>query len=120
MTRKNPYKFWTKDELYYHLIRQAEGFGFDNSIIIEIKEAIYSNKWNCIEDFNGCNLVRDCYHPFLPCFLHDYHWQCLGGGYKYDKIFRRNLIQCEMYKWKAKLWFFGVRLGWLLYYKWRK
>lgn len=114
---KQPYKYWTREELYLHCMKQAREYGFD---VLEIKQVVFDKRWNPVEDFNGCNLVQDVYHPFYPCLKHDYDWIVGNGGIESDKHFYKLLKQSGMVTAKARLWFYGVRLGWLLYYKWKK
>jgi hypothetical protein len=114
---KQPYKFWKREELYHHCMKQALEFGFD---VLEIKEIVFDKRWIPQEDFNGCNLVQDIYHPFYPCLKHDFDWIVGEGGLKADQTFYNNLKKSGMLTIKAKIWFFGVRLGWLLWYKWKK
>ena len=35
---KQPYKFWKREELYHHCMKQALEFGFD---VLEIKEIVF-------------------------------------------------------------------------------
>lgn len=106
-----PYKFWTKKELLTHLLRQAKEHGYTDEARLET--AVYSEKWNPIEDFNGCNLVQDKYHPYLPCFIHDYSWIVDGGGRNTDKEFYDNLVMCGMSKFKARIMYLAVRIAWV-------
>lgn len=118
MAKKEPYRFWGRLELQSHLERQAKAFKAEH-LIDEINRAVWNDDWNPIADYNGCNLVQDVYHPYVPCFIHDYHWVVMGGGIEYDRQFIKNLRHFGMKKFKSRLWFIGVRLGWLLYYKWK-
>ena len=112
MSKLNPYYFWHRWELESHLLRQCTWFNRED-LTDEIREAVYDKRWNPITDYNGCSFVQDKYHPYVPCFLHDYHWIVLKGGLKYDNAFQENLKSFGMKKNKAKRWFWGVRLGWL-------
>lgn len=111
------YKFWTREELYLHCMKQGREYGFD---ALQIKEAIFDKRWNPAIEFDGCSMVQDLYHPFWPCLKHDYDWIVGEGGIEADKRFYNNLKQSGFATWRAKLWFFGVRAAWLLWYKWRK
>jgi hypothetical protein len=116
---KQPYKYWTRDQLYAHLITQCLNFSYSEYDIAEIKRMVYDPNWNPSEDFNGCNVVQDHLHPFLPCFVHDYRWVVGEGGIKSDEEFHANLIKCGVSRVRAILYFVAVRIGWLLFYKWK-
>jgi hypothetical protein len=79
---KQPYKFWTKEKLYWHLITQAgEYYANDDNMQFIIKNAVYDTRWNPLLEFNGCTFVQDDLHPFLPCFIHDWRWHALKLNY---------------------------------------
>lgn len=115
MIKNTPYRYWTRTELFRHCQEQSEEYGFD---ISEVKEVIFDDRWNPITDFNGCSLVQDPLHPFYPCLKHDYDWIVGTGGIESDKRFYENLKKSGMISFKARVWYIGVRLGWVLYYKW--
>lgn len=117
--KKQPYKYWTREELHKHLMRQAEDHKVER-LTDKISVAVYSKLWDPIEQFNGCNVVQDDFHPFVPCFIHDYDWIVLGGGKKYDKDFVNNLLSFGMHPSKALIYYIGIRIAWLFYYKWKK
>jgi hypothetical protein len=114
-----PYKFWDRDQLYAHLIKQALFYGYTEYDIDVIRKIVYDSRWNPSEDFNGCNVVQDHLHPFLPCFIHDYRWVVSGGGVWTDEEFHANLIKCRVSRVRAILYFVSVRIGWVLFYKWK-
>jgi len=105
---KQRYKYWTKEQLHSHLVAQALEHGIPIGIVTE---AVYSDKWNPITDFNGCNVVEDDYHPYLPCFIHDYRWIVYGKTNEYDKEFRNNLLKFGFSTFKATIYYFAVRVG---------
>ena len=113
----NPYKNWTRKQLYDHCIIQCEEYGFDKN---ECKGIIYDKRWDPMKDFNGCSVVQDPIHPFYPCLKHDWSWVVLGGGIEHDRQFRKDLIRSGMYGFKARRWFWGVRIGWIFFHKWKK
>jgi hypothetical protein len=117
---KQPYRFWTRDQLYAHLLTQALNFSYDEKFIDRLHDIVYDERWDPSKDFNGCNVVQDHYHPFLPCFIHDYRWVVEEGGLASDREFYWNLIKCGVNKTIAILYFEGVRLGWVLFFKWKK
>ena len=116
--KDSPYQYgWTRQLFHEFLINQAVNFGINS---FTVKEACYDQRWNPVIEFNGCNLVQDKLHPFLPCFLHDWRWVTGQGGYKSDVEFYNNLRKAGMPKFEATSWFVAVRIGWLFYYKWKK
>lgn len=116
-TPKEPYKYWNRGQLLEMLQYQAIDFGIDTFLV---KKICYDKRWNPSVDYNGCTLVQDKLHPFLPCFIHDYRWIVEGGGLDSDLEFRINLQKSGMSNLESWKWFVGVRLGWLCYYKWKK
>ena len=114
---KQPYKYWTREELYLQCMKQARVFGFDP---VEIKETIFDKRWQPSQEFNGCNLVQDEFHPFYACLKHDFDWIIGNGGIEADRTFYNNLKKSGMRTIKARFWFLGVRAGWVLFYKWKK
>lgn len=115
MSRLNPYKFWTREELFDHSIKQSNYYGYIYND--KIKDACFDLRWDPIEEYDGCTLIQDKFHPYVPCLLHDYTWKVRGEGKKYDIEFRKNLILFGTNKIRAWLMFFGVRIGWLFYKK---
>jgi hypothetical protein len=102
--------------MYLHFCKQARVYDFD---VLKIKEVVYDSRWNPAKDYNGCTLVQDPLHPCWPCCKHDYDWIVGVGGIKTDTEFYNNLKKSGMLSLKARVWYIGVRLGWLLWYKWR-
>lgn len=116
MIKKTPYAYWTRQLLHEFLIHQAVDFGINAYLV---KQICYDDRWNPVADYDGCTLVQDKFHPFLPCFIHDWRWRTGQGGLDSDKEFRANLIKSGMTKLESFKWFLGVRIGWLFYYKWK-
>ena len=117
---KQPYKFWDREQLFWHLIKQAgEYYANDDNMHFTIKNAVYDERWNPMLEFNGCNLVQDDLHPFLPCFLHDWRWITRQNALDADIEFRINLKKFGYSKFKASLYFWAVRLGYLFYYRFK-
>lgn len=111
-----PYAYWSRGELYEKLLPQALDTGVKTRIL---KEACYDDRWIPSRDFNGCSVIQDPLHPYLPCFIHDYRWVTGQGGNLSDIEFRNNLIKAGLSKVKAWRFYFAVRLGWLFYFKWK-
>lgn len=113
-----PYQFWGRDDLLVHCKRQLEYFDQED-LYYKVKNAIYDDRWNPIEEYNGCSMVQDKFHPYIPCLLHDYQWITGDGGWDSDMFFYQNLLKFGTRKGRAKKMFVGVRIGWLFYYKWK-
>ena len=96
---------------------QCDEFSIDLELL---NEAIYDERWDPIQQFNGCNFVQDDYHPYLPCFLHDWRWICFEYSKKWDQEFEQNLIKAGMNTIKAKVYYFAVRFGWIFYHQFKK
>lgn len=112
-----PYRYWNRYQLFNH----CEKICIDNNaldLIDELKEIIFSDKWNPMENYNGCNVVQDRFHPYPPCLIHDYRWLVGEGGKMSDIEFRNNLRKFGASKVRSNLMYIGVRLGWIFYYKW--
>lgn len=114
-----PYKYWTREKLLNHVAEQCEGIGRAD-LVTMFGDIIFDTRWNPLEDYNGCNVIQDRLHPYPPCLKHDFDWLVNGGGIKYDKEFMELCKAFGDSKYKAKLNFIGVRVGWLFYYKWKK
>lgn len=117
MTEKQRYKFWTRDQLFGLMKSQAEKHDFNVNIL---RLAVYDESWDPVHEFNGCNFVQDDFHPFIPCFIHDWRWICFDYNIKWDWEFHDNLRKFGYSKFKAELFYIAVRCGWLFYYKWKK
>lgn len=113
-----PYSHWTREELFSHCKRQCIHYGCED-LINEVSEIIYDLNWNPIVDYDGCTLVQDKLHPYVPCLIHDYDWLVNGGGIEFDRNFVENLCKFGMERWKVAFMFMGVRMGWILWYKWK-
>ena len=113
----SPYKYWTREELYQHLLLQCEEYGFDKEFLYL---AVFDESWNPKFEYNGCNFVQDGIHPFYPCFIHDWRWLCFDYKKKWDEDFKDNLIKFGYSRTRASMYYIGVRCGWLFYYKWKK
>jgi len=114
---KNRYKNWTREELLHHLLIQASDSGISTKLVTK---AVNDERWNPMEDFNGCNVIQDDLHPFLPCFIHDWRWIVYGRINKYDKEFRANLLLSGFTTFRATIFYIAVRLGSIFYSKYTK
>lgn len=111
-----PYKFWTRDKLADALVGQAKYFNYHEDEIEFIKSICYDKRWDPIKEFNGCTLIQDVYHPFIPCFIHDYLWIIEGPSIKSNKRFYKDLRKCGMKQAKARRWYTAVTIA-IPYYK---
>ena len=120
--RLRPYKNWTKEELETTLLKHVNRLDIQPMLREAwkdvIREAFISPYWDVIEDYNGCTLVQDMFHPCPACFVHDYMWIAGYGGVLSDKIFKGLMLAEGMKKGKANLRWFGVRVGWIFYFYW--
>lgn len=120
-------KYWDKVKLKDVLISNLDIAKSINNIDynehFKIKmlllEAVDSNKWNALKDYNGCTLVQDDSQPSIACFIHDYCWISGMGGKIADNVFYNVMLSTGVKRAKAKRRFIGVRIGWALYFKWK-
>lgn len=106
-----PYKLWDRDELYVHCLRQMKEYGC-SELRETVKEVIFSDKWNPMTDFNGCSVIQDKIHPYIPCLIHDYRWLVGEGGKEADIEFRNNLEKFGTPNPRRFFMWVGVRIGW--------
>lgn len=118
---KQPYLFWNRNQLFNHLKAQLEYYNLlDADMYSLLKNAVFDERWNPSTQYNGCNIVQDDLHPFLPCFIHDWRWITNQDAKLADKEFRDMLIDYGYPKWKANLYYCAVRIGYLCYYKFKR
>lgn len=115
MRNKQPYIHWDLDFLFEKLLKQEFIYKYGYSKT-DLENMVHSKRWNPLKEFNGCNVVQDDLHPFLPCFVHDYRWIAEGRTNKADKEFRNNLLKFGYSTVKATMYYFAVRVG-SVYYK---
>ena len=118
---KKPYLLWNRNQLFTHLKAQANYYGImDDHMFVLLKDAVYDERWEPSKDFNGCNIVQDDLHPFLPCFIHDWRWVTNQNAQEADYEFYYYLILCRVPDLRARFYYFAVRLGWFFYYRYAK
>lgn len=121
--RLKPYSNWTENELKHTLLNHVHKM--DVPVVFKmlwknlINEAFNSKYWDVIEEYNGCTLVQDYFHPCPACFCHDYMWISGHGGKDSDKIFKALMIAEGMPKGKINRRWFGVRVGWIFGFYWK-
>lgn len=124
MSRLRPYANWTERDFSRVIISHVNNFEIDTELRNLWKDIIFeamsSEHWEFIKDYNGCTLVQDPIHPSPACFVHDYMWICGYGGYHSDFIFRR-LILAEGVSTRGRAFrrWLGVRIGWYAYFRWK-
>lgn len=114
-----PYSYLTNAQLKQMLIRLAKKLKVDDWVFDLIDEAFENKKWDPVNDYDGCTLVQDCYHPSLACFIHDYLWKCGFGGLLSDKIYKYIMNLEGMHKYRITRRWLAVRFVWLILYKWK-
>lgn len=121
--RKQPYKYWTKLELEERLLSTVSRMDFTSELNILlsnlITEAIHSEEWNPIEEFNGCTMVQDYFHPSPFCFVHDYMGITGRGGRISDALFYYLMRAKGISKFSAYTRWIGVRIGWYGFFLWK-
>jgi len=124
MSKLQPYRTWSRKQLYRHSILVLNMYVSQDSkdyveICNQLNIACHSIFWNPLLEYNGCTVVQDPHHPFPPCLIHDY--DCIVEGWTKDNDlkFQRHCELFGMNESKAKRWFRGVRIG-RIYYKYFK
>jgi len=105
-------KKWTREKLYLHCAKQSRQHGFD---IIEVKGVINDKRWNPIERLDEFDLVKGSDNPMYPCVRFSYDKVVGING---NRRFYDNLKKSDMLTFKKRVWFIGILLGWVFYYKW--
>jgi hypothetical protein len=118
MSNYAPYKFWCKTHLADHLKELTHQLSLGKEIRHLIEASMVNPHWDPINEFDGCSVVQDTYHPCLSCFIHDYLWRTGQGGKESDELFYLLMLAEGTSKARAKRRWLAVRLGWLFYYKW--
>ena len=119
MSRFSPYQYWTRTQLAEQLTSLSFALNMSKEIRHLIEEAINSKDWDPLMDFDGCTIVQDMYHPCISCFLHDYLAQTGQGGAENDELFYYLMLEEGLKDSKAKRRWFGVRVGWIFWLKWK-
>jgi len=123
MSRKQPYQYWTNQELRDRLILTVKRMNLDVNLKILflelIEEACDSKEWNPVKDFNGCTMVQDFYHPSPFCFVHDYMGITGRGGVVSDALFYYLMREKGVSNFNAYTRWLGVRVGWYSFFLWK-
>ena len=103
------------------LLEQIEFYNLNYIQERLIMEAIWSDEWDMIKQYDGCTAVPEFHinKYVFDCFVHDFHWQSGRGGKVADQIFYSLMIARGFPKFKAKKRYLGVRIAWHLWYKWK-
>jgi len=113
-----PYINWSKTEFNTHLKSLANKFDLPVPIKALITAALLDERWDPLQQYDGCTLVQDMYHPCLSCFIHDYLWISGQGGKDSNKVFFYLMLKEGFSESKAKRRYYGVSLYCLFYAKW--
>jgi hypothetical protein len=117
MPKYRPYQFWTLEEIERMLLRQLDFYEYS---VIEKQlfwQMTYDPAWNPRWDFDGCTFIQDTYHPYGPCFRHDYNCKVMGGAYWAHELFYKDLVRFDTPKYKAFIIATFAGLGWILWKK---
>lgn len=87
-------------------------------LVSYIHEAVDSEEWDFYSQSDGCTFIRenwpDSFYP--PCIVHDYLRQNkISSEFEQDLIFKDLLDAFNKPKFKALLFFIGVRLSWFIF-----
>ena len=112
-----PYIYWERKDFADHFRRQ-----YTDALVnewSEIEGMIYDSRWQPAFDYDGCSVIQDQLHPFLPCFIHDYRYVTQDYTRRdADNEFLCNLIMMKVAPAKALLMYLLIRaFGW---YFWKK
>lgn len=119
-----PYRYWTKPQFKKAILTNLDYL----NVPIELHnlwrdliiEGLNSKEWDSLIDYNGCTIVQDILHPCPACFCHDYMWISGHGGKDSDKLFKLFMSFEPMSKAKINRRWLGVRIGWFLWFKWKR
>jgi len=114
---KEPFNDWERDDFKYRFEKQCDQYKAPEWLVQLYFTACYDDSWNPKLDFDGCTTIQDLKQPCGPCFVHDWMWKTGQGGKVSDKLFYHILIATGCAKWKAKLMYCLVRIGWAIKYK---
>ena len=109
----------SRSEIIDSLFEHSKNCNLDAIHYRLIEEAVYSNDWDFMADYDGCTAVAELHHDFyvFDCFVHDFHWKTGRGGKVSDKIFLEMMLRRGLGKYIAYKRYYGVRLAWALKYK---
>ena len=114
-----PYRHYDRSQIFELLRHNCIASGVP-SYVDKCFVAAFDTRWDPSK-YDGCTGVGDPLHPFPPCFIHDWEWTVNGGGKQSDINFLKDCIRFKLVSSKkAKIWYIGIRIAWLAYYKWRK
>jgi hypothetical protein len=91
-----------------------------DELISTIHKVVFSDEWNPMEEYNGCSVIQDKFHPYVPCLIHDYRWVVGEGGKEADIEFKNNLELFGTPNPRRQIMWMGVRLGWFFAFKRKK
>ena len=113
-----PYINWTKSDFNTHMKSLANKFDLGAPVKALIEAALLDERWDPLQQYDGCTMVQDMYHPCLSCFIHDWLWITGQGGKDADDLFLWLMHKEGLTEGKAKRRYLAVRLYWLFWAKW--
>lgn len=119
MNRDNLYRDFTTLELEKALYRACQRVDAPTWVFDIIEEAISSEDWIWFRQWDGCTVIQDPTHPYVPCFIHDYLSRTGRGGRKNDRLFYHLQIIFGECKACSRARYFGARLGWIFWLFWK-
>jgi hypothetical protein len=109
----------TRSEIIESLFEHSKKCNLEAIHYRLIEEAVYSNEWDFMVDYDGCTAVAELHYDYyvFDCFVHDFHWKTGRGGKVADKIFLEMMLRRGLGWYVAYKRYYGVRLTWNLKYK---
>lgn len=117
MKYNNLYRDLNKEEIRAALYRACHRVDAPEWAFSLLSKALEDDSWDWFVDFDGCSIVQDPTHPYMPCFIHDWMWRCGLGQYSH-KIFYNLLLIFEMPKSGARTKTALTWIGWWAKHKW--
>ncbi len=66
-----PYRLWNLKTLEKVILKQVIEFKLPEDIKELVLVAVIDSPWNPLLEYDGCTVVQDKLHPYLPYFVHD-------------------------------------------------
>ena len=114
----NIYRDFTKEQIITALEDSCKRVNAPAWVSEILDEAVTSELWNWKEEYDGCTAVQDPFHPYPPCFIHDFMFRTGRGGKDSAKIFKHTQIIFGAKKINATMRAFATSVAWVVYYKW--
>ena len=119
MQPKNIYRDLDREDVMDAMYKACERVNAPKWVYELVTEALYDEEWDWFTDFDGCTLVQDPTHPYVPCFIHDWMW-CTGrGGWKSHIIFQEVQKVFKMPTWQCYVRTIATGCYWYIFKKWK-